>query len=138
MQTGSNCRSWEKMILLTREGFFRLLNNYAEPRYTRALDWLRSPHPPSSPAPTPPLLPYPNIQSSSSLAKPLGYWETLMSVSQQCQPPAWKVRDLRSLIFPPELCDFLISCRLYLHTSLLLPAPVRSLLMLPASPRVAD
>lgn len=47
------------MILLTREGFFRLLNNYAEAKYTGALDWLRPPHPPFSPAPTPPLPKHP-------------------------------------------------------------------------------
>lgn len=129
MQTGSNCRG---KSLLTGEAFFLLLSNYAEPKNPPALDWHCPPQHPSYPATPPPPPRHPELLLPSQTPRLLG--------STDISVPAMSATSLggeglRSLISPwPELSDFLISCQLYLHTSLLPPALLHPLLTQSPSP----
>lgn len=127
MQTGSNFGGKEKMILLTGEANFLLLSNYAEPRYRPVLDWLWPPHPPPCPAPTPPLPRHTEHLLPGQTPRLLG--------NTDVSTPATSATSLEGetpeITYLPtaRAADFLISCRLYLHTSQFPPAWVHSLLM---------
>lgn len=117
------------MILLARESPFHSRVTPQNPRIPQPLPGTDLP----SLVPVQcPLLPCRDIQNTThpTPAKPLSYWETLMSVLQQRQPPAWEVRD-RDHLSPcgPSLSHFLPA--LFAHfpasSSAAPPAPHRSL-----------